>query len=398
MECTRRTLLKAGAVGMTALLLPPRLAAATSGPPTLVVVFLRGGVDALNVVVPVGDPLYAATRPTIRIPHDATLPLDGFYGLHPAFAALLPLYRDGALAVIHACGSPSPTRSHFRSQRVMESAAPDDPSTADGWLNRYLAVAGGGAPVAGVSLKTATVRALQGPAPVLAFPRIAAFTLEGELVGERRTALVERYAPAAGTTSGDHMLDALDTVDLLATVPVPDPARYPAGELGAALADAAALVKAELGVRVIALDTRRWDHHFDETDGLAEMGAELAAGLAAFHADLGGAAARTLTLCMSEFGRRVRENGSGGTEHGHGGLMLALGGGLAGGRVLTRGSRWPGLAPEALSRGEDLAVTTDFRDVFAEVLHAHLGVGLRACRAILPGLDVEPARFPGLYA
>jgi uncharacterized protein (DUF1501 family) len=390
-----------GAVGLTALVLPPRLralAAGTNGTPTLVVVFLRGGVDALNVVVPVGDPLYAATRPTIRIPRDATPALDDFYGLHPAFAPLMPLYHDGALAVIHACGSPFPTRSHFRSQRIMESAAPDDPSAADGWLNRYLAVAGGGAPVAGISLKTAPVRALQGAAPVLAFPRIAAFTLEGERVDERRTALVERYAPAAGTMAGDHMLDALDTIDVLATVPAPDPAHYPAGELGAALADAAALIKAEIGVKVIALDTRRWDHHFDEADGLAEMGGELAAGLGAFHADLGGAATRTLTLCMSEFGRRVRENGSGGTEHGHGGLMLALGGGIAGGRVLTRGNRWPGLAPDTLSRGEDLAVTTDFRDVFAEVLYAHLGLGLRACRAILPGFDADATRFPGLYA
>ncbi len=400
MDCTRRSLLKAGAVGLTALFLPPRLrdlAAATTGTPTLVVLFLRGGVDALNVVVPTGDPLYYAARPTIQVPRDTELALDGFYGLHPAFAELLPLYHDGALAFVHACGSPHPTRSHFLSQSVMERAAPDDKSVADGWLNRYLAVAGGGDPVAGVSLKAAMVRAMQGPAPSLSFPRIASFALAGDFITERRTALIERYAPTAGTMAGDHMLDALDTVDVLAAVPEPDRDRYPDSELGAALADAAALIKAEVGVKVIAMDTRRWDHHFGEVDGLDAMGGELAAALRAFHDDLGTHATHTLTLCMSEFGRRVRENGTGGTEHGHGGLMLALGGGVAGGRVLTRDDRWPGLAPDALFRGEDLPVTTDFRDVFAEILHAHLGVGLRECRSILPGFDVDAARFPGLF-
>ena len=184
---------------------------------------------------------------------------------------------------------------------------------------------------------------------------------------------------------------------MLSAVSTATSVTYPSSPLGEALADAAALIKADVGVRVIAVDAGGWDHHFDEFNAMRRSGGDLAASLAAFYQDLGAHTARTLTLCMSEFGRRVAENGAEGCDHGRGGVMLAVGGGIAGGRVLTRGGQWPGLAPDKLVNGQDLAVTTDFRDVFAEVLHRHLGVSLTDCASVLPGHTVASVSFPGVF-
>ncbi len=401
---TRRVFLKTGAVALSAFFAPRavRRAAAAERTPVLVALYLRGGADGLNLVVPAGDPAYYASRPTIQVALGHELPLDGFFGLNPVLAPLLPLYESGALAFVHAAGSPDPSRSHFDCQDFMERAAPGDRSRVDGWLARYLAVAGGGKSIAGVTLRNARAKALQGPAPSLAFASLGAFSFTGPQVAERRATLDARYAvvtedTTAARTLGESATQALDAVDLLATVERATDVVYPASELGSALADAAALIKAEIGVRAIAVDLGGWDHHTDTGDRTEEVGGDLAASLAAFAADLGPHAASTLTLAMTEFGRRVAENGGRGTDHGHGGVMLALGGGVHGGRVLLAGGTWPGLATDRLYRGQDLAVTTDFRSVFAEALHRHLLVNQTAVAAILPGFTIDPAAFPGLY-
>lgn len=403
MAVTRRDFLKTTGAALSAFLLPRGAvhAMAAQRTPVLVALYLRGGADGLNLVVPAGDPFYYSSRPTIQVPPGSELPLDGFFGLNPALAPLQPLYANGALACIHAVGSPDPSRSHFDCQDFMERAAPGNRTIVDGWLARWLAGAGGGRAIAGVTLRHTRAKAMQGAAPSLAFPSLGGFALSGNAIDERRATLESRYADVqagtAGRMLGESSVLAFDAIDVLAGVDRTTNVPYPTGELATALADAAALIKAEIGVRAIAIDFGGWDHHTDTADRTDEVGGELAASLAAFHADLGPHAASTLTLAMTEFGRRAAENGSDGTDHGHGGVMLALGGGITGGRVVVRGG-WPGLAPAALHRGQDLAVTTDFRSVFAEALHRHLLVNTTELAPILPGFTIDAAAFPGLWA
>jgi len=395
---TRRTFLRSAAVGMTALMLPPwaRRARAAGSDPVLVSIFQRGAADGLNTVVPTGDPFYYSSRPTVRIAPGSELALDGFFGLNPAFADLQGLYTDGKLAFIHAAGSPDPSRSHFDAQDFMDHAAPGNKSIVDGWLNRYLAVAGGGQPIAGVSLSKATSKQLVGAVPSLAFDSIADFTLTGGYSLERRAALEVRYALEPGLVGGT-MTAGFEALDLIAGVSTATSVVYPAGEFGGALKDAAALIKADIGVKVIAISIGGWDHHTNLLVNLAALGGELSAALKAFHDDLGADLNRTLTLVMTEFGRRIDENGGDGCDHGHGGLMMALGGGIAGGRVLLRNGEWPGLALAQRYIGQDLQVTTDFRDVFAEALNRHMGLATSAMGPIFPAFSASASRFPGLY-
>ncbi|MEO6027226.1 MAG: DUF1501 domain-containing protein [Candidatus Binatia bacterium] len=405
MTITRRDFLKtSAAAGLSAFILPRlgvRHAFAAQQAPVLVALYLRGGADGLNLVVPAGDPFYYSSRPTIAVPHGSELALDGFFGLNPMLAPLLPLYATGALAFIHAAGSPDPSRSHFDCQDFMERAAPGNRSIVDGWLARWLAGARGGRAIAGVTLRHTRAKALLGSAPSLAFPSLDVFTLTGNAVAERRAALEARYddvrVGTAGQLLGDAGTLAFDAMDVLAGVDRATSAIYPTSDLGLALQDAAALIKADIGVRAIAVDLGGWDHHTDTLHRSEDVAPDLALSLAAFHADLGAHATSTLTLAMTEFGRRVAENGTDGTDHGHGGVMLALGGGIAGGRVLLRGA-WPGLAPDALFRGQDLPVTTDFRNVFAEALHRHLAVSTTELASILPGFTIDPSAFPGLWS
>ena len=395
---TRRTFLRSAAVGMTALMLPPwaRRARAAGSDPVLVSIFQRGAADGLNTVVPTGDPFYYSSRPTVQIAPGTELALDGFFGLNPAFADLQGLYTDGQLAFLHAAGSPDPSRSHFDAQDFMDHAAPGNKSIVDGWLNRYLAVAGGGQPIAGVSLSKATSKQLVGAVPSLAFDSIADFTLTGGYSLERRAALEVRYALEPGLVGGT-MTAGFEALDLIAGVSTATSVVYPAGEFGGALKDAAALIKADIGVKVIAISIGGWDHHTNLLVNLAALGGELSAALKAFHDDLGADLNRTLTLVMTEFGRRIDENGGDGCDHGHGGLMMALGGGIAGGRVLLRNGEWPGLALAQRYIGQDLQVTTDFRDVFAEALNRHMGLATSAMGPIFPAFSASASRFPGLY-
>jgi uncharacterized protein (DUF1501 family) len=206
-----------------------------------------------------------------------------------------------------------------------------------------------------------------------------------------------RYELLPGTLLGEAVTDALGAVDVIAGVDTSTSVVYPSGDLASALKDAAALIKADIGVRVIAIDLGGWDHHSDQVTRIAGVGGDLGASLAAFHEDLGVQGATMLTLCMTEFGRRVKENGGGGTDHGHGGVMFVQGGGIAGGQVIIKDGVWPGLEPENLDNGQDLHVTTDFRDIFVEVLNRHMLLNLSEMAPVFPAFSVDAGNFPGLF-
>jgi uncharacterized protein (DUF1501 family) len=394
---SRRELLKAAAAGFGVLLVPPSLqrahAAATDR--VLVVVFLRGAADFLNLVVPAGDPSYYALRPTIRVAPGTELALDGFFGLHPSLAPLQPWYQSGQLAVVHACGSPSATRSHFDEQDFLEHAAPGDKTVRTGWLNRYLLAAGISYGTGAISLGNRAVQALAGDAPALVMPSIASMSLAGSFPNERRAALDQMYRAAGGRLTQTAEV-AFEVYDTLRAIDTTTSVTYPTSSLALALRDVAALIKADVGVRVAAADTGGWDHHIEEPTKLGGLASGLAGALHAFASDLGSHLSRTLVLVMTEFGRRARENPSRGTDHGYASAMLALGGGVSGGQVLLRDDVWPGLAPGQLFQGVDLEVTTDFRDVFAEVLARHMGLGNLS--GVFPGFSPSSSRFPGLFA
>ena len=411
---TRRLLLKGGALAALGFGAGPRFllraAAAATAPRNrvLVAIFQRGAVDGLNMVVPHGEPRYYAARPTIAIPRpgsgDGTaIDLDGFFGLHPAMASLAPSFDAGELAIVHACGSPDPTRSHFDAQDYMEIGEPGERNASDGWLNRHLQTApeANATPVRAVALASAMPRSLAGPAPALATTSLGevAFGPPGQGAVARRA--VERMYGARSDLLGVATRDALESLDVFASLDATpyqpaNGARYPDSELGAQLRDVARAIKGRVGLEIAFLNRGGWDTHVLEggsTGQLATLLRDLADALAAFRTDLGDAMADVCVLTMSEFGRTLAENGSGGTDHGRGTAMLALGGTVRGGRVL---GAWPGLAPAQLEDGRDLAVATDFRALFGEVLVRHLGNPDVA--TVLPGFDWNDAARLGVVA
>ncbi len=374
----RRVLAGFGALGAAAVaqVATPRLAFAAGGPPTgdlVVQVFLRGAMDGLSAVVPYADADYHVARPSLRVPAASVLKLDGFFGLHPALRPLLVPWRRRHLAVVHAVGSPHPTRSHFDAQDYMERGVPGDPTLATGWLGRHLASRPGRSALRAVAVGGTAQLALRGPVPPVTLRRIADFELlaEDDQLTILETSVERLYAGLAHpmSTAGGSTVAAARRLRALArtTYTPAGGAKYPDSELGRQLTEVARLAKARLGLEAACVDSTGWDTH--EGQGTAKSGrlgfllADLGAALAAFYTDLAGLRGVTVVV-MSEFGRRVAENGSGGTDHGHGGAMLVLGAGVAGGKVY---GRWPGLAPAKLDRG-DLRVTTDYRDVLGEVL------------------------------
>ena len=365
--------------------------------PVLVVLSLRGGMDGLSVVAPVGDPDYARRRPGIAVPSSAALATgDRLFGLHPALAPLLPLWQRGQMAAVHAVGTPDGSRSHFRATEELERAAPGT-TLRTGWLNRVLGVAGTGTAFQAVHLGSGVpAQLLAGPAPALATRSLSGFSLQAADWVKTLPATVR--ALHTGTTLPTaapalHTLGALDTAAAVrAAAGGPrNGAVYPAeSALGAALADAAVLVRAGNGLQALTVDVGDWDMHNalgrGGTGWMADKLTDLAQALSAFATDLGADFARVNVVTVSEFGRRVTENGSGGVDHGHGNAVLLLGGGLAGGRVH---GRWPGLADAALDHG-DLAGTTDYRDVLAELLVRRLGLPAAQLSQVFPGLVHAP--------
>jgi uncharacterized protein (DUF1501 family) len=405
----RRVFVRSGALALVTMGLSPsflrRTAFALELPKAakgkvLIALFQRGAADALSMVVPHGDADYYRLRPNIGIARPAraagtagSLDLDGFFGLHPALAPFKPLYDRGLLAPIHAVGSPSATRSHFDAQDYMESGTPDAKGTRDGWLNRYLATcetceAGRAEPFRAVAMTQQTPRILQGPQPAVAMTSIDAFTVRST------GGVTERLEALYRTGSADliHSTGA-ETFDAVKRLREANPGRYapangaeyPRSEFGQRLKQIAQLIKADVGLEVAFADVGGWDTHVNQgaaTGQLANRLGDFATSVSALVTDLGDRMDDVVILTMSEFGRMARQNGNGGTDHGHAGAMFAIGGGVKGGKVH---GRWPGLAREQLYEGRDLALTTDFRTVFSELASSHLGA--TRTDALFPGFD-----------
>ncbi len=408
---SRRVFIKNGGIALVSLGFAPaflaRAAEASSGRrKILIAIFQRGAVDGLNMIVPHGERAYYAARPTIAIPRpgagaDAAVDLDGFFGLHPRMAPLKPFFDRRELAIVHATGSPDSTRSHFDAQDYMESATPGVKSTRDGWLNRCLHARehATATPFRAVALAPQLPRALQGTAQALAIGRLNQFGIrERGMKGDVASSFESEYAAAADRVLTKTGSDAFEAIRMLKNA---DPSRYrpangaqyPRSAYGEALRQIAQLVKADVGLEVAFAETGNWDHHVNEgasTGQLAFRLDDFARGLAALTADLGDRMADVLILTMSEFGRAVAENGNRGTDHGHGNAMMVIGAGVRGGKVY---GEWPGLESRQRFEGRDLAVTTDFRDVFAEVAVRHLGIANAA--PVFPGFRVDQSRFRG---
>src|SRR5919108_184291 len=361
----------------------------------LVVIFQRGAADGLNIVVPHGEQAYYAMRPSINVPRNSVLDLDGFFGLHPSMSSLQPIWDQRHLAIVHAAGSPDATRSHFDAQDFMESGTPGVKATDDGWLNRSLRnLPESAAKLAfrAVALGPALPRILSGPEPAIAINNVNEFGLGG------RNAPVANTFEAMYANSVDAVLHGAgqETFEAVKILRSANPAKYtpavganyPRGRFGDSLKQLAQLIKANLGVQVAFADIGGWDHHVNEgnTQGqLASVLREFSGSLAAFWIDLGDLAEDTVVVTMSEFGRTARENGNRGTDHGHANVMFILGGPVRGRKVY---GRWPGLSPEHLYEGRDLALTTDFRTVLSEVVYRHLGNSNLS--AVFPGFQAEP--------
>lgn len=342
---------------------------------TVVVVFLRGAVDGLNVLVPYNEPAYFNARPTIAVPASAVIDLDGQFGLHPGLAQLKELYDAGLFLPMHAAGSPDDTRSHFDAQANMEGGRLGGQVDGNGWLARHLAdLDAYGVPMHAVAWGTAPPASLRGDSAALTTTSLADFNIEADGSEQDATnaAMRQLYASPGGVLHAPAKA-VFTALDLMARVraglgEARNGAVYPASALGNALREIGQTIHSDVGLLAATVDVGGWDLHAGV--GTPEQGAmrnllvDLAGSLHAFITDLGERAATTRVVVMSEFGRRVEENGSGGTDHGHGNMMFLLGGGLAGRRVHTN---WQGLGADALFRG-DVPVTTDFRDVLGEVL------------------------------
>ncbi len=411
---SRRVFVKDGGLALVSLGFAPSflgraLAAEGNRQKILIAIFQRGAVDGLNMVVPFGERGYYAARPTIAVPKpgsdDGTaIDLDGFFGLHPRMAPLAPWFSSGQLAIVHATGSHHSTRSHFDAQDYMESATPGRKGTRDGWLNRYLQARQDDEATSfrAVSLTPQMPRTLQGTAAALAIRRLSSFGIRaGRATDVIEASFEAEYAAAADQILGRTGREAFDAVKMLAEAdparyaPAPG-ARYPRSPFGEALKQIGQLIKADVGLEIAFAESGNWDHHINEggsTGQLANRLGDFAGGIAALATDLGDRMADVVVLTMSEFGRAVEENGNRGTDHGHGNAMLVLGSDVRGGQVY---GMWPGLERDERFEQRDLAVTTDFRDVFGEIVVRHLGA--RHGATIFPDYELSESRFPGILS
>ncbi len=391
---------------------------------TLVVIFLRGGIDGLNLVVPYGDEHYGKLRKELRIgspnEKDGALDLDGFFGLHPRAAALKPWHDAGHMVAAHAVGYDKNTRSHFEEQDVWETGVIGNTLGSDGWLNRHLQTSEGRGPIRAVALSDTLPRMLRGDATAYAIKGIDSLALKQKYgnADQVTAALEHAYQCQADedvaralspmmdearemvTQSGSETLEGVKLIRGIASQPYERGAAYPKGQLAGRLAEAARLIKSDIGLEVIEIDYGGWDTHNNQGRGIeggyGDKVAELSNSLAAFAKDLGDRLNDTLVLTMSDFGRTAKENGTRGTDHGWANCMLALGGGVAntgegGGRKVV--TDWPGLAEDQLYQKRDLKDTTDFRDVLAEVVRVHLGN--ESLASVLPGHEFKDVGLVG---
>lgn len=363
--------------------------ASPRGGNTLVVLSLRGAADGLSLVVPHGDPVYYKSRPGIAIPAEQLLAKDGFFGLHPAMAPLLPLWDAGRLAAVHATGLPAPNRSHFSAMEELEDADPGS-SQRIGWLNRLVGNDGSEGTLRALAVGSSLPTAMVGPEPVMSFAnldraRIAGTSRRATAETGRLRALTTQWSRARGPM-GDAFREALAAVvDLQPAVAQrANRGAYPTGDLGDALSSVARTLRADVGVSAVTVDSGSWDMHLGvgkpQEGWMRNNAAELSTAIAAFFADLGPAADRVTLVTISEFGRRVQENANGGLDHGWGNVMLVAGAGVKGGRYY---GRWPGLQS---GLDADVQVTTDYRSVLAEIVATRTAA---STAAVFPGFVPE---------
>jgi uncharacterized protein (DUF1501 family) len=408
---SRRLFLKSTGLAMFGVgAMPAWLARAADAPAprkkVLVAIFQRGAVDGLNVVVPFGEKRYYEFRPTIAIPapgraagkEEGAIDLDGFFGLHPSLAPLKSIYDSGHLAIVHATGSPDPTRSHFDAQDYMESGTPGRKATTDGWLNRALPpVSGARSPVRAVGMGAQLARALHGSNEAVAVNNLSDFRVKDPQGAGTFESMYAATLDRALNGAGRETFEAVKMMESIERQPyAPEGgANYPQGRFAQSLKQIAQLIKADAGLEVAFTDVGGWDTHANEVGAtpasgqLANLLDNFAKSLRAFYLDLGDRIADVAVVTMSEFGRTARENGNRGTDHGHANVMLAFGGNIRGGKIY---GDWPGLEPEQLYENRDLRLTTDFRDVLAELVAEHLG-NLQIKR-VFPGYDAP--RFRGV--
>ncbi len=411
---SRRAFMKGGAMALVGTSVIPSflmrsvMAEATTAAANnkkLVVLFQRGAADGLNIVVPYTEKNYYSMRPTIAIQQKDVLDLDGHFGLHPALAAFKPLYDGGQLAIVHAAGSTDTTRSHFDAQDFMESGTPGIKGTQDGWLNR--ALLNGPAPLLpngkpsafrAVALGTTVPRTLQGKMPAIAVSNLSDFSVGGK---GPTTSSISNAFQAMYDESSDAVLHGTgqETFEAVKMLKAADPAKYqpvagvnyPATPFGNSLKQIAQLLKANLGVEAAFSDIGGWDTHQNQgasTGQLANRLTEFSNGIAAFWKDMGDDAENITLVTMSEFGRTAKQNGTGGTDHGHANVMFVLGGEVKGGKVY---GQWPGVENGQLNEGRDLAVTTDFRRVLGEA--AYKSLGAKNMELVFPGAKVNQEAF-----
>ncbi len=413
---SRRYFMKQGGIALVGLSTVPaflqRAIAATpsAGKKQLVVLFQRGAADGLNIVVPFAEPNYYRLRPSIAIPQpkrggtDVTIDLDGFFGLHPSLAPLVPFFQKNQLAIVHAVGSPDPTRSHFDAQDYMESGTPGVKATEDGWLDRAIGSIPeeNASPFRAVAMGPNLPRMLRGSTGAIAIPDIKQFKVQPQSAAMNN--VVQGGFEAMYAQSVDHALhgtgaETFEAIDILRKIdinkfPPENGADYPKSGLGQKMQQIGVMLKAGIGVEVLFVDCSGWDNHVNEGGAqgqLSNLLKDLGQSLAAFHQDLGDRMQDVVVVTMSEFGRTAKENGNRGTDHGHANYMFVMGGDVKGGKVY---GKWPGLEDHQLNEGRDLALTTDFRAVVGEILTKHLGV--KDMAPVFPGFATDNRKFPGL--
>jgi uncharacterized protein (DUF1501 family) len=407
---TRRGFMRGGALALVGTSVIPsfltrsvygEMAKASASNKKLVVIFQRGACDGLNVVVPYAEKNYYSMRPTIAIQQKDVLDLNGFFGLHPSMAAMKPLYDQGHLAIVHAAGSNDPSRSHFDAQDYMESGTPGIKVTQDGWLNRALQnepEKGKPSAFRAVALGTQVPRTLQGKVPAIAVANLSDFSVAGK---GPQTSPISNAFQAMYDQSSDSVLHGTgqETFEAVKMLKSADPAKYqpaagvvyPNTAFGNSLKQVAQLLKANLGVEAAFSDIGGWDTHQNQgaaNGQLANRLKEFSETIAAFWKDMGTDSENITLVTMSEFGRTARQNGTGGTDHGHANVMFVLGGSVKGGKVY---GRWPGLSNDQLNEGRDLKVTTDFRNVLGEA--AYKSIGSRNLDLVFPDAHVDSKTF-----
>lgn len=379
-----------GSAVVTASAAPAGARAARS---VMVVLSLRGAADGLSLVVPHGDPVYYAARPRIAVPADTLVAKDGFFGMHPQLAPLLPLWDAGRLAAVHATGLPAPNRSHFSAMEEVEDADPGSTARV-GWLNRLIGIDQDDSPLQAFALGEGVPPAsLYGDAAFVSAGDVESVTITGDDKWDtegRRLASLHRMWDGTDGPMAKAMTATFRAVEDFDPVrqTSPDPAHgasYPTNDLGRAMREVARIVKGDVGVEVITVDQGDWDHHTDigtvEWGRMRRNAGDLAKSVAAFFQDLGDKGSNVTLVTISEFGRRVQENANYGTDHGYGNVMLLAGAGVVGGRYYAT---WPGLTDELDS---DLLVTTDYRSVLSEVVSTRFGA---STASVFPGFQPEP--------